>query len=193
MTEEIIGGLEQLAEVQEKLGQFELADATLKEFIALKDSFFSASKTLEFGQLEESFAYEKKELQEAIDAQAKAAELREENFKQYLISFGTACLVALLLLFGVRYAKQKRLRYFVVFGALLFFFEFALVLLDNFVDGFTGGLPIPKLLANVLLAALIAPLNIVLEQQLMRGRGAAKAEAVPESDADAGAGHRRER
>lgn len=193
MTEEIIPALEQLAELQEKTGQFALATATLKEYITLKDSFFNAGKVLEYGQLKESFAYENKELQEALDQQKQEAELRAKNFKQYLISFATACLVALLLLFGVRYAKRRRLKYFVVFGALLFFFEFALVLLDNFVDGFTGGLPIPKLLANVLLAAVFAPLNVVLEKSLMRGKGKAKAEPVAENQEESGAGHRRER
>ncbi len=188
MTEEIIGGLEQLAEIQEKLGKFALATLTLKEYIVLKDSFFNADKVLEYGQLEESFEYEKKELQEAIDQQKQESELRAKNFKQYLISFGTACAVALFLVFGVRYAKQRRLRYFVVFGALLFFFEFALVLLDSFVDGYTGGLPIPKLLANVLLAAALAPLNIVLEKQLMRRRVKAKVGVEGESEGDRNAG-----
>lgn len=183
--EEILPGLEHLAKIQKKLRKFDLATATLEEFIQLKDSFFSESKTLEFGQLEEGFAYENKELQAELDQHAESAALRRKNFQQYLISFATTCVVGLLLLVGVRYAKQRRLRYFVVFGALLFFFEFALVLLDSFVDGFTGGLPIPKLLANVLLAALIAPLNIVLEKQLMRRRVGAMAVVKREGEVGA--------
>jgi tetratricopeptide (TPR) repeat protein len=186
MTEEILGGLEQLAEIQKRLGKFELAVRTMEEYIQLKDSFFSTSKTLEFGQLEQSFEYERQEFEEALKEQARAAELRAKNFRQYLISFTTACVIALLLLFGVRYARNRRLRYFVVFGALLFFFEFALVLLDSFVDSYTGGLPIPKLMANVLLAAALAPLNIVLEKSLMRRRAksvvAAQAEARGDGD-----------
>lgn len=168
MTEQIIGGLDQLAGIQEQMGLYREADLSLKEFIRLKDSFFNAEKTIEFGQMEQSFDYERKEFQQQIaDQEAKSA-LREANFRQYLISFAVVSVIALLMIVGLRFSRKRRLRYFVVFGALLVFFEFALVLLDNFVDGFTGGLPIPKLLANILLAAAIAPLNIVLEHRLMR-------------------------
>lgn len=170
IAEEIVLTLEQLADVQQKLHRYEEAHATLMAFILLKDSLFNTEKALEFGQLEQSFDYERKEYEQTLQAQRTAAELREKNFQQYLISFTVVCLVALLLTLGVRLAKNRRLRYFVVFGALLVFFEFALVLLDNLVDGFTGGLPIPKLLANILLASAIAPLNIVLEKRLMRTR-----------------------
>lgn len=170
MTEQIIGGLEQLAEIQEKMGLYKEADQSLKEFIHLQDSFFNAEKTIEFGQLEQSFDYERQELQQQIaDQEAKAA-LREANIRQYIISFGVVSLIALLMIVGLRYSKKRRLRYFVVFASLLVFFEFALVLLDSLVDGVTGGLPIPKLLANVLLAALIAPLNTVLEKRLVEAR-----------------------
>lgn len=167
LTEEIVGALERLAEVQHQLGQDDLAFNTISEYNYLKDSLFSTDKALEFGQLEQSFDYERKELESELQARAAEAELRQQNLQQYLISFGTVCVVALLLIVGIRLAKSRRLRYFVVFGALLVFFEFALVLLDSFIDGFTGGLPIPKLLANILLAALLAPLNVVLEKRLM--------------------------
>ncbi|MFN8395166.1 MAG: tetratricopeptide repeat protein [Bacteroidia bacterium] len=181
MTEQIIGGLDQLAEIQEKMGLYREADLSLKEFIHLKDSFFNASKTIEFGQLEQSFDYERKELQQQIADQEKKAELREANIRQYIISFGVVSVIALLMIVGLRYSRKRRLRYFVVFAALLVFFEFALVLLDNFVDGFTGGLPIPKLLANVLLAALIAPLNTVLERKLVEARGEQNSRNAPNS------------
>ncbi len=170
LTEDIVGGLEQLADVYKKLGKHELAFTTLQEFIHLNDSLFSTDKALEFGQLEQSFDYERAEYESALKASKDAAALHKKNFEQYLISFGVVALIALLLVVGMRLAKQHRLRYFVVFGALLVFFEFALVLLDNFVDGFTGGMPIPKLLANVLLAALIAPLNVFLEKRLVDGK-----------------------
>ncbi len=170
LTEDILSGLEQLADVQAKLGLHALSNTTLKEFIHLKDSLFSTEKALEFGQLEQSFDYERQEYQAELKAHQDAAELTETNFQQYLISFGVVAVIALLLVVGMRLAKQHRLRYFVVFGSLLVFFEFALVLLDNFVDGFTGGMPIPKLLANVLLAALITPLNGLLEKRLVDGK-----------------------
>jgi tetratricopeptide (TPR) repeat protein len=173
LTEDIVGGLEQLANVYKAMGKYELAYVTLKEFIKLNDSLFSTDKALEFGQMEKSFDHEREVYQAELMAHQDAAELRAKNFAQYLISFGVVAVIALLLVVGMRLAKQHRLRYFVVFGALLVFFEFALVLLDNFVDGFTGGMPIPKLLANVLLAALIAPLNVFLEKRLVDGRNAA--------------------
>jgi hypothetical protein len=164
----------------------------LVEYMGLKDSLFNTDKAIEFGQLEQSFDYERKEYEEALRVERAALELKERNFRQYIISFAVVCLVAMLLMLGVRLAKNRRLRYFVVFGALLFFFEFALVLLDSFVDGYTGGLPIPKLLANVLLAALIAPLNLVLERQLMK-RQRVKVDQAPAAGVEQGVATGRER
>jgi tetratricopeptide (TPR) repeat protein len=170
LTEEIVGALEQMSEVNQRLGRFDVANRILVEYIHLKDSLFNTDKAIEFGQLEQSFDYERKEYEEALQTERAAMQLKERNFQQYLISFAVVCLVAMLLMLGVRVARNRRLRYFVVFGALLVFFEFALVLTDSFVDGFTGGLPIPKLLANILLASMIAPFNILLEKRLMRNR-----------------------
>lgn len=169
LSEEIVGSLEQLADVQRRLGLDALANNTLLEFIHLKDSLFNTDKALEFGQLEQSFDYERKEYEGQLAAEKAAAAQRIANFKQYLISFAVVCVIALFLVFGIRLAKSRRLRYFVVFGSLLVFFEFALVLLDSFVDGFTGGLPIPKLLANIALAALLTPANELLLQRMVRG------------------------
>jgi tetratricopeptide (TPR) repeat protein len=170
MTEETIGALELLAQVQRLMGDHPAANATLLTYIALKDSIFNQEKAEEFGQLEKGFEHERLQYEKELTAGHEAAALSRKNFEQYLISFGVVAVIALLLVIGMRLAKQERLRYFVVFGALLVFFEFLLVLLDNFVDGFTGGLPIPKLLANVFLAALIAPLNVFLERRLVDGK-----------------------
>jgi tetratricopeptide (TPR) repeat protein len=168
ITEEMIGALEQLADVQQKLGKFALANTTLQTYIHLKDSLFSTDKALEFGQLEQSFDYERKEFESAILAEQTENARRIENRQQYIIAFAWLMAVVIVLLIGVRYARAERVRYIVVFVSLLFFFEFLLVLLDGYVDGLTGGLPIPKLAANIALAAIIAPLNTVLERRLVK-------------------------
>lgn len=172
LTEEIVNALDQLAEVQEHLGMFESADKTLHEYIELKDSLFSTSKALEFGQLEESFGYERKEYEQAIQNNKATEAKRAENRRQYLIASAWFLGVVVILLIGVRYARSRRVRFMVVFISLLFFFEFLLVLLDSYVDRITGGLPIPKLAVNVGIALIIAPLNTILERWLVhRERG----------------------
>jgi tetratricopeptide (TPR) repeat protein len=157
-----------LDDVYQALGDYKNAAAAKDTVIKINQLTFTEQNFTRLAEKEAIYQNERKALEESIQAEKHLAEIREQNFLQYLISFATACVIALLLVVGVRYATHHKLRYFVVFGALLFFFEFVLVLMDSFVDGFTGGLPIPKLLANILLAALIAPLNLVLENSLLK-------------------------
>ncbi|MBN4081768.1 hypothetical protein JYU23_01425, partial [bacterium AH-315-C07] len=55
-----------------------------------------------------------------------------------------------------------------VFFAFLLFFEFMLVLLDPFIEQWTGGEPMWKLVMNAGLAAIIFPLHSELGGYLKR-------------------------
>ena len=55
-----------------------------------------------------------------------------------------------------------------LFLPFLVFFEFLLVLTDPFIDGFTAGEPLTKLLINTAMAALIFPAHSFFERLLKR-------------------------
>jgi hypothetical protein len=56
----------------------------------------------------------------------------------------------------------------VTFFAILLLFEFVLVLLDPYVEKFSSGEPLYKLLINALLAACIFPINALLERVIQK-------------------------
>ena len=56
----------------------------------------------------------------------------------------------------------------ITFFAFLLFFEFMLVLLDPYIDKYSSGEPVYKLLINALVAAAIFPLNALFEKVLKR-------------------------
>ena len=55
-----------------------------------------------------------------------------------------------------------------VFFTFLLIFEFILVLVDPYIDRYTGGAPGWKLLINALVAAVIFPLHAYLERLIKR-------------------------
>lgn len=170
ITEVTVESLEALAVIETADGLHAQANKTLMEYIQLKDSLINSDKLLEFGQLEANFAYEREEYESALAAEQKAAEIRDAQFRQYITAFAAMCGFVLLMLFAMRWVHNPAVVKICVFAALLFFFEFMLVLLDSMIDGMTGGLPMPKLVVNIALAALIAPAHTVLESWLMRHR-----------------------
>lgn len=166
LTEELVSILEFKAELQSEAGQHAVANGTLGEYIRLKDSLFAVDKALEFGQLEASFDYEREEYEASLRTAREDEAQRKRFMRQYLIALGCLCGVVMLMLVALRFAHAPGLRKVFILAALLFFFEFLLVVLDSVLDARTGGLPVPKLLLNVVLAAGIAPLHGVLERWL---------------------------
>jgi len=55
-----------------------------------------------------------------------------------------------------------------IFFSFLLFFEFMLVLLDPFIEDYSGGAPAFKLMFNAVLAAGIFPLHAFFESMIKR-------------------------
>ncbi|MCB9235588.1 MAG: tetratricopeptide repeat protein [Bacteroidia bacterium] len=169
ITEELLAGYEMAGRLFELKGDFRRSNDFLKLLIGLKDSTFNVNKSIEFGQLEASFSYERQEYERALAETAAAQARRKTQFTQYLIAFASLCVFALLMIVVVRRSKVgTRLRSLAVFASLIFFFEFVLVLLDNYVDAWTAGTPIPKLILNIILAILFTWLHNQFERRLLK-------------------------
>ena len=95
--------LENLVEVEEKLGNTGAAFAFLKEFVTVKDSLQVRNNRSEVNNLEKKYQTEKK------DAQIKLqlASLRQKNTLNYIL-IGSAAALLIISLLGYRNYRQKQ-------------------------------------------------------------------------------------
>ena len=159
-----------LAEVYEKQKDYKKAYEYHKEYSIAKDSLFNEEKSKDIGKLEAKHEFEtaemerkrKEEEQARIETELKS---RRDNL-QYsgILIFLVVLLIAIL--FSGRLALPIRLAEGVVFFTFLLFFEFTLVLLDPYIENWTGGEPAYKLAINAGLAGLIFPLHQFFETML---------------------------
>ncbi len=148
--------------------QFELAYKyqTAKDHI--EDSIFNESKAREVGKLQAKFEFNKK-LEEEKSTEAKLVlELEEQKSLHYLL-IG----IFLPILFSVMFiiAKVKVTTSYLrgmVFVTTLLAFEFILIILDPYIDQYSGGIPLSKLAINSALALMLAPLHQFLEKILKK-------------------------
>lgn len=73
--------------------------------------------------------------------------------------------------------KNSRYTIILAFTTMLMLFEFVSVYIENFVESYTGNIPIFKVIANVVLASLIAPFEKALKNYLFPAKPAIK---IPE-------------
>lgn len=109
------------------------------------------------------------ELRQIKERERKEIEaLNSRNFLQY--SAILAVLIFLLLFFNFLGTFNfpitiSKIGWFIT---LIICFEFILVFLDPYVDSYTGGSPLFKLLINVFVAAFIYPLQNILERKMKK-------------------------
>ena len=109
------------------------------------------------------------ELRQKKERELKEKEaLNSRNFLQY--SAILAVLIFLLLFFNFLGTFNfpitiSKIGWFIT---LIICFEFILVFLDPYVDSYTGGSPLFKLIINVFVAAFIYPLQNILERKMKK-------------------------
>jgi len=162
-----------ISQLYDTTGRYQLALEHYKKYSTAKDSLFNEEKAKDLGKLEakhefETAEAERKRLEEEQAKQAAAEKSRRDNL-QY-----SGILIMLVLVFsGVfmlgRFNIPVRLAEGMIFFAFLLFFEFMLVMLDPYIENYSGGEPAYKLLFNAVLAGLIFPLHSLFESK-MKGR-----------------------
>jgi two-component system, NarL family, sensor kinase len=168
---------EKLAYIYEQEKLFKLAYEYAKLNASLKDSLFNESKSKEIGKLEATYEMEKKQAeedrlrqeQERIEQEEKE---RRDNIQYSLIFLGILTVFGSILGLGfIKVSPQSRWlsgAEGLIFFAFLIFFEFCLVILDPYIDDWSSGEPIYKLLFNAVLAGGIFPLHAFFEQTLKK-------------------------
>lgn len=140
--------------------------------VQMQDSIKSEEAKKGILKMEVQHEFEKKQLlaeQEAEEqARIEAEKVSRRNSMQYSgIGIGIFLLFGLIFLAG-NLSLPKWAVELSVFLPFLIFFEFLLVLTDPFIDTWTGGEPLLKLLINALMAGAIFPLHAFFERTLKR-------------------------
>lgn len=129
----------------------------------MRDSIQSDEVKKGLVKIEVKHEYEKAQLLKDQEEKAAALAIAEKEERRNSLEYSGITL-ALLALFGLvfvigHFSLPKWVIEFAVFLPILVLFEFVLVLTDPFVDAYTGGDPMVKLLINAAFAGLIFPLH----------------------------------
>lgn len=139
-----------------------------KLYIVYRDSLFNEENAEKAAMTQMQFSIEREQAAEQRMEEKRKNALRRRNQLEY----SGIALVVLLVLVSVMLLGRIKVPVIVARGlsfvALLLVFESLLVVLDSYLDVFTGGAPAKKLLVNIALAILIFPLNNFLERKVKK-------------------------
>ena len=141
-----------------------------KLYTGIKDSIFNEDKSKEIGKVEAAYDFEKQESEKRIAEKADWEEMLAEKTRSNNLQYSGILIFLVLLgvgLMGVgKLSLPVRLAEGLVFFTFLLFFEFLLVLLDPYIESYSGGAPAYKLLFNAVLAGMIFPLHAFFEKKI---------------------------
>lgn len=158
--------------INKQKNQYDKALGFYEEFVEARDKVKNESNQKAAIRQQTKYEFEKeqlvKEQQEKEILRLQEQKTQRRNNLQYSI-----ILVTILLVFGGILALGKinvspKFAEGLIFFAFLIFFEFCLVLLDPYVEQYSGGEPAYKLLFNAVLAAGIFPLHAFFENNLKK-------------------------
>jgi tetratricopeptide (TPR) repeat protein len=163
----IINNTGYLAGVLEKGGNYKDALKYYQMSTELNDSIMSEENTVQLNKIQAKFEEEKARIIEENKAKERARQEAEElkrrnNLQHSLIFIGVLILFAFTIFSGIVQIPQYLIEG-LIFFTFLILFEFILVFLNPFVESYTYGQPIYKLVANSLIAILILPIHRQLE------------------------------
>lgn len=164
-----------LCDVYVKKGNYKLAFLHYENYIKIKDQFLDEEKSREIGKLQTTYQLESDAIQEKKEKEQLFLRVREKKVHRAHIQYGFTFLIILFLFMLIIFSgKLKMGRRFIqgtIFITLLVLFEYLLVLMDPIIIDFTGAEPLYKLLVNIILSAVIFPVDAYLRKKLVSGEG----------------------
>lgn len=166
----LMNAYQKLALIYRKINSFRKAFEYQSKYIAVKDSVFKSDKITELGKLEAKFTFER-----LLNQRERAEEMRQrilEEQKRYrntLHYLGIALLVIisfLLLLAGKKYKVSLKTANALLFIFILLLFQFISILKGPYVGRLTVSVPAYELIANIISALLLMPVNKFLQKFL---------------------------
>lgn len=161
---------QKLALIYQRANDYGKAFEYQSKYIAIKDSVFKNDKIKEIGKLEAKFAFER-----LLNERAKAEESRQkiiEEQKRYrntLQYLGMALIVIisfLILMAGKKYSVSLKTANVLLFIFILLLFQFISILKGPYVSRLTVSVPAYELIANIISALFLMPVNKYLQKIL---------------------------
>lgn len=149
-------------------GKFAKAYEHYKMYVVYRDSLFNEEKVQQTVQMQMQYEIERDAILEMQKAEAEQLRIKRRNTLQYLGIFSIVfVLVVLIMLLGkikIPVGVSRGLN----FVSLLILFESILVFTDPYLDVFTNGVPVYKLLMNIGLAVLIFPIHNFVDKRFRK-------------------------
>lgn len=149
-------------------GNFAKAYEHYKLYIVYRDSLFNEEKVQQTVQMQMQYEIERDAILEMQKTEKERLRIKRRNTLQYLGIFSIVfVLVVIVMLLGkikVPVGVSRGLN----FVSLLILFESVLVFTDPYLDVFTGGVPVYKLLMNIVLAILIFPIHNFVDKRFRK-------------------------
>jgi len=162
-----------ISHLYDTTGQYKLALEHYKKYTIAKDSLFNEEKSKDIGKLEAKHEFETQEIERKRKEEEEIRIEEEKENRRNNLQYSGILIFLVVLIIGIsfsgRFSIPIRLAEGMVFFTFLLFFEFTLVLLDPYIENWTGGEPAYKLVINAGLAGAIFPLHSFFESKL-KGR-----------------------
>lgn len=161
-----------LSNLYSATNNYQLAFEHYQKYSAAKDTLFNDSKSKDIGRIEMKHEIEEAEKERIRAEEEKQRIAKKERERRNTLQY-SGMILALVLIAGIvvllGFVKVSApMARSITFFTFLLVFEFLLLFTDPWLDKFSGGEPVYKLILNVVLALLIFPINAALENALKK-------------------------
>lgn len=151
-----------MAENYAEEGRYKNAYRSIQLYHQVKDSLFNDKSSKQLAEIQQKYENEKKE--RAL--QMKQAQFKRKNDLQNLIIFAGVLIFFVIVILAGKYNLSPNIVKILLLMTLLVLFEFVMILIDPLVSEYTGGLPLPTLTINGVLALIFALINRLMEKRI---------------------------
>jgi tetratricopeptide (TPR) repeat protein len=157
-----------LSDIYDYQGQYKESRDFLKKSIAIDNEIRSETQVKQLSKRQASMEFNKKLETEKLREQKLQESLNEQVQNHYLMIGMFIPLLLTMVFFISRINISANYIRAIVFVTIILILEFLLVVLDPYIDKYTGGIPISKLIINTILALMLAPLQQIMERYIKK-------------------------
>ncbi|GAB5466215.1 MAG: hypothetical protein Kapaf2KO_16510 [Candidatus Kapaibacteriales bacterium] len=163
---------ENIAEAYRQLGSYKSSLENYVMFKVYSDSIKNQDNTQEIGRMQADFENKIADIEEEERRLLEELKLEQETERRNQIQYAIISVITIIIFAIIFYFVRKNVSFgaidTVTFIAFLLLYEFILVVTEPWVDDITGQQPLLKLIANIILALALIPLQKI--EVRVRGR-----------------------
>lgn len=157
-----------ISEIYSHKEQYKESKEYLKKYISIDNEIRSETQVKQLSRRQASLEFNKKLENERIKEQREQQNRNEQVQNHYLMIGMFIPLLVTLVFFISKINISANYIRAIVFVTIILILEFLLVVLDPYIDKYTGGIPISKLIINTILALMLAPLQQIMERYIKK-------------------------